>query len=99
MRMIEMRARRRAMVLEDDDVAETAVPLQVVYALAAGPQHLLDVALRHRRQRLLMPGRLDDHLVRADAIHLVEQTFALAVERAFHAQHGELVRHDAQAPA
>src|SRR5688572_19010317 len=46
-----------------------------------------------------MARRLDDHLVGADAVHLVEESLALAVERAFDAQHGELVGHDAQAPA
>src|ERR687898_1910343 len=97
--MLEMRAGGRAVILEDDDRAEAAILLQIVDALAESTEHLLDIALPHRRQRLLVARRLDDHLVGADAVHLVEEALALAVERAFDAQHGKLVRHDAQAPA
>ncbi len=42
---------------------------------------------------------LNDDLVRADAMHLVVQAFALAVQRAFDPQGGKLVRHHTQRPA
>ena len=51
-RVLERRARRRAVVLEHQDVAEAAVALEIEHPLAERPQHPLDLRLRHRRQRL-----------------------------------------------
>jgi hypothetical protein len=79
-------------------VPEPAVPLEIEDALAVRPQHALDLGLRHQRHRPIVIGRLDDHLVRPDAVHPVEQPLALAVERAFHVQRRKLVRHHAQLP-
>ena len=87
-----------AVVLEDQDVPEPRVLLQVEHALAERPQHALDGDDRQRGQRLRVLGRLDDHLVGADAVHLVEQPLALAVERALDLQRGELVRDDPHVP-
>ena len=56
-RVLERRAGRRAVVLEDQDVAEAPILLQIEDALAEGPQHPLDLGLRHRRQRLRVVGR------------------------------------------
>jgi hypothetical protein len=44
-------------------------------------------------------GRLDDHFVGADAVHLVEQPLALAIEQTFNLQRRVLVRDDAHVPA
>src|SRR5688572_23232095 len=99
MRMLERRTSRSTMVLEDDDVAEPAILLQVLYAFAERPQHLLHGRIPHRRQRLLVTRGLDDDLMGADAVHLVEQPLALAVERTLDTQHGILIGHDAQIPA
>ena len=46
-----------------------------------------------------MPRRLDDHLVRAEAVHALERALAAMVERALHAQRRHAVGHDAQPPA
>ena len=97
--VLERRAGRRAVVLEQQDVAEPDVVLQIEHAVAERPQHALDLRLRHRRKPLVVIGRLDDDLVRADAAHPVEHPLALAVERALDAQRRELVGHDAQVPA
>ena len=43
-----------------------------------------------------MLGRLDDHFVRADAVHAVEHALALAIQFAFDAQRRKLVGHYAQ---
>ena len=45
-----------------------------------------ELRLRHRRQRLAVIGRLDDHFVRADTVHPIEQPLALPVEAAFDLQ-------------
>ena len=88
-----------AVVLEDDDVAEPEVLLEIQHAIAPGPEHPLDGLLGHRRQRGAVLRRLDDHFVRADPVHPVEQPLALAIQRAFDPQHRKLVRHDAHFPA
>ena len=46
-----------------------------------------------------MLRRLDDDFVRADAVHFVEQAFALAVEFAFDAQRGKSIGDHANVPA
>ena len=97
--MIERRARRLAVILEDDDVAEAAVAFEVLHAVAEGAQHLLHGRLPHRRERIDVAGGFDDHFVRADAVHPVEQALAAAIERALDAEHGKLIRDDAQVPA
>ena len=99
MRMLERRAGRRAVVLEDQDVAEPPILLQVGHPLAVRPEHLLDLRLAHRRQRLVVIRRLDDHFVRADAVHPIEQPLAFAIEIALHLQRRKPVRHDAEVPA
>src|SRR5580700_9697783 len=46
-----------------------------------------------------MIGSFDDYLMRADAVHLVKEALALAVEIAFDAECGEFVGYDANGPA
>ena len=97
--MLERGARSFAVVLENEDVFEAAVLLQVEDAVAEGPEYVLDALGRQRSQRRVVVGRFDDHLVRADAVHLVEHAFGLAAQIAFDAQRGELVGHYADGPA
>ena len=87
---------RGAVVLEDHDVAEARVLLQVDDAVAVGPEDILDLLVRQVAQRQHVVGRLDDDLVRADAVHLVVEAVALLVEVALDPQGGELVGHHAQ---
>jgi hypothetical protein len=98
-RVLYCRTSRGAVVLENDDGAKALVSFQVLNPLAACPERFLDGRLAQRGERLLVPGRFDDHLVRADAVHLVENPLALPIERPFHTQHGNPVRHDPQRPA
>ena len=97
--MLQRGAGRLAVVLEQHDVAEADVFLQVVDAIAERPQHFLDLPLGHLRHGQAVIGALDDHLVRADAVHLVVHAFALAVQLAFDAQRRKLVGHHAHAPS
>ena len=99
MRMLERRASRPAVVLEQQDVAQAAVLPEVAHALAERRQHPLDLGLGHRRQRLDVIGRLDDDFVRADPVHAIEHPLAFAVEPALDLQRRKLVGHDAQFPA
>ena len=46
-----------------------------------------------------MIGRFDDHFVRADAVHAIEQAVALAVEIAFDAERRKFIGDDAKRPA
>src|SRR5215471_12740433 len=46
-----------------------------------------------------MVGSFDDDFVGADAVHLVVHALALAIEVALNAEDGELIGHDANAPA
>ena len=46
-----------------------------------------------------MIRRFNDHFVRADAVHLVEQAFAFAVQIAFDPQRGKFIRDHAHVPA
>ena len=86
------------MVLEDEDVAQPAVLLQVQDPLAVRPQNALDFRLGHRSERPIVVRRLDDHFVRADAVHAIEHAVAFAIQRPFHLQRRKLVRHDPKIP-
>jgi hypothetical protein len=99
MRVLQRRAGRPAMILEQQDVAQAVVLPEVAHALAEGREHSLDFAFGHRRQRLVMIGCLDDDLVRADPVHAVEHPLAFTVEPTLHLQRGELVGNDAQFPS
>jgi hypothetical protein len=88
----------RAVVLEDEDVAEPPILPQVEHTLAISPEDPLNRHGRQRGQGRVVLGRLDDHLVGADAVHLVEQALALSVEPTFHLQRRELVRHHTHVP-
>ena len=87
------------MILEDQNVAEADVLLEIEHPLAKRPQHALDLRLGHRRERLVVIRRLDDHFMRTDAVHAIEHALGLPLEAAFHFQRGELVRHDPKVPA
>src|ERR1700692_255118 len=46
-----------------------------------------------------MVGRFDDNLVRADAVHPIEEPFALPVQISLDSKRGEFVGNDAHLPA
>ncbi len=96
--MVHRGAGPLAVILENHDVAQAEVLLQIQHAIPPGPEHLLDGLLRHCCDRGVMSRCLNDHFVRADAVHPVEQAFAFPVQCALNAQHRKLVRHHAHFP-
>src|SRR5437667_3226127 len=64
-----------AVVFENQNVLEAPVLFEVEDPVAEGPEHVFDARHRHRRQGQVVVRRLNDHLVRADAVHLVVETF------------------------
>ncbi len=96
--VVERRAGGRAVVLEDEDAAEAAILLEIEDPLAKRPQHPLDLRLGHRRHRLAVIGRFDDHLVRSNAVHPVEHSLPFAIESSLDLQRREFVRHDPHFP-
>src|SRR5579859_1353479 len=88
-----------SVIFEDEYVAEALVVLEVEHAVAVTPEDVFHRALAERGQRGGVIGRLDDHFVRADAVHLVEKTFALAPEIAFDAKRRKFIGNHAHAPA
>src|SRR5215469_3368696 len=87
------------MILENQNVFESPVFLQVENAVAEGPQHVFDALRRHGRKRRCVIWRLDDDLVGADAVHLVEEPFGLAVQITFDPQRRELVGDHSHSPS
>src|SRR5439155_15719644 len=63
------------------------------------PEDLADVVLAEVGDADLVEGALDDDLVGADAVHLVVDALAALLQVALDLQGGELVGHDADAPA
>ena len=80
-----------AMIFENERVAKPLIVLQVQHAIAIGPQNVLNRAVRQGGESALVIGGLNDHFVRAHAIHAVKQAIALAVEVAFDAQRGKFI--------
>ena len=87
------------MVLENQNVAEAFIVLQVQHAVPVSPQHVFHSAFWERRQRGGVIRRFNDHFVRADSVHLVEQAFSFAVQLAFDPQRRKAIRHHAQLPS
>src|SRR5271155_1985133 len=46
-----------------------------------------------------MVRRFDDHFMRADSIHTVEKTFALAIQAAFDSKRGKFIGHYTERPS
>src|SRR2546422_835295 len=87
-----------AVVLEDQDVAQPAVFPQVQDAVAVCPEDVLKLLLRQARQRRLVIGRFDDHLVGPHPAHAIVEPNALPPEIALDLQLRELVRRHAPRP-
>src|SRR5712664_3715481 len=97
--MLEGSAGGFAVIFEDEHVAEALVVFQVEHAVAVGPQNILDGARRERGEGGHVVGRFDNDFVSADAVHLIEEAFAFAVEIAFNDERGEAIGNDANVPA
>src|SRR5207247_5623141 len=97
--VLDRRPRQRAHVLEEHAVDEAGILLEVYEAVAVDPEDLADVLLGEVGEVRLVEGALDDDLVGTDAVHLVVDALAALVQVALDLQGGELVGHDADAPA
>src|SRR5215471_15709986 len=98
MRVLERRPGGFSVVLENQDVLKSPVLLQIENAVPKRPQHIFNTLWRQSREARVVIWRLDDDLVCADAIHLVEHALSLAVQRAFNAKRGKLVGHNSYRP-
>src|SRR5260370_16407006 len=91
MGMLEGSAGGFAVIFENEDVAEALGVFQVEHAVAEGPQNGFRSAGRERGERAHGVWRLDDHFVRADAVHFVKEAFAFAVKIALDAKRWEAI--------
>ena len=98
-RVLQRRPGGAADVLEEHAVDQPRVLFQIDQAVAVDPQDLADVLLAEVGHRDFVVRALDDDLVGADAVHLVVDAIAALVEVALDLERGELVGHDADAPA
>jgi hypothetical protein len=96
--VLERGAGRFAVIFEQENVAESAVVLQIQHAIAIGPENFLDGFLGHAGQREVVIRRFDDYFVRADAVHAVEKSIAFAIQAAFDAQRRKFIGHYAERP-
>ena len=87
------------MILEEQDVLEAPIFLQIEDAIAKSPEYIFDPSRGKGSQGRVVIGCFDDHLVRADPIHLVEHAFGLFVEVAFDPECRKFVGHNAYGPA
>src|SRR5882762_8475560 len=97
--VLHRRARAFSVILENQHVAEPLVVLQIQHPVAIRPQYILQRALRQRSQRRRVIRRFDDHFMRADSVHLVEQPLALFIEFAFDPQRRKFVWHHSNGPS
>src|SRR5215475_5757830 len=88
-----------AVILKNQDTAEALVVFQIEHAVAVSPKNIFESAFGNRRERGSMIRRFNYDLVRADAIHFVEKTFALAVQFAFNFQCRKFVGYNTNRPA
>src|SRR5205823_6667233 len=94
--------RRHARLLvasRDQDVTDLAVALQVDQAVAVHPEHRLERLRVHRRERVVVTGRLDDELGGAARRDHVEHPHAFAHQLPLDAEVGVALRYHAHGPA
>ena len=82
-RVIELLAGVKTEVLEDTDVLEASIFLQVLDALRAKREILLDLAVVGVPQLAVVAGVFDDDFVRANRLHGVVEAVARAAGIAF----------------
>ena len=98
-RMLQRRSRRLAVIFEDQNVLESLVALQIDHPVAERPDHVFHPLDGKVGERRAMFRCLDDHLMRAHAVHLVEHAFGRAVQTAFNAQRRKFVGDYAHPPS
>src|SRR5262249_27810404 len=98
MRVLQCCSGRFPVVLEDQNVLESPILFQIKNAVPKGPQHVFNLFGRKCRQGCIVVVGLDDDLMRAHAIHLVEHAFGLSIEVALNSQCRKFVRHHPNRP-
>src|SRR5947209_19586209 len=86
-------------VPRDETVADLTVALEIHEAVAVHPQHRLERLGRHRGERVVVAGRLDDDLGGAARREHVEHPYALAHQLPLDAEIRVPPGHDAHGPA
>ena len=99
MRMLERRPCGLAVIFENQNVLKAPVLFQIENAITESPENVFDTLGWQRRQTGIVIGSFNDHFMRANAVHLVEHAFGLAVQIAFDAQCRKLIRNYAHCPA
>ena len=99
MGVFQGRAGGLAMILVEQDIAKTAVVFQVQHAVAIGPENFLHAFFADGRQAEVVVGRFNNHFVRADPVHAIEQAVTFAIEPAFDSQRRKFVRHHPETPS
>ena len=83
--MLQRRARRFAVVFEDQDVLEPSIFFQVENAIPECPQDIFNSLRGQGGQIGIVIGRFDNDLMRPNPIHTVKHSFRLPVQIAFNA--------------
>src|SRR6267154_2322790 len=96
--MFERRTGCFPVIFEEQNVFEAPIFLKIENAIPKRPQNIFDLFGGKPSQGDVVIGRLNDHLVSADAVHLVEHPLRLLVQTAFNAECRELVGNDPNRP-
>jgi hypothetical protein len=99
MAVVERRTGGNAMVLEHEDAAQPPILFEIDHSVPERPEHLPYRRFWQGRQRLQVIRRLDNHLVRANTVHAIEDTVAATIDPALHLQRRHAVWHDPDVPA
>src|SRR3984885_8325433 len=96
--MLQRRSGRLTVILKQQDVLKPAVLLKIENAVAKCPQHVFNPFRGQGCETGGVVGSFDNHFMRPDTVHPVEHSFGLAVQRAFNAEGGKLVRYHPRRP-
>src|SRR3984957_20598948 len=96
--MLQRRSGGLTVILEQQDVLKPAVLLKIENAVAKCPQHVFNPLRGQGCETGVVVGSFDNDFMRPNAVHPVKHSLSLAVQRAFNAQSGKLVRHHTHRP-
>jgi hypothetical protein len=96
--MLESGAGCGSLVLEDQNVAESAVFLEIEDPIAKGPEDFLHPLFGQLGKGCQMVWVFDDDLMGPDSAHLVIHPFSLTIQVSLDLEGGELVGDHPQIP-
>ena len=99
MGVLQRRPGGRPVVFEDEDIPEAQVSLEIHHSIAVGPQHVFDSFGRQVGEGVFVVGGLDNHFVRAEAVHAVVQPDADSSKVALDLERRKLVGDHPHRPA